>query len=153
MKAYPKLRLVESYAKAGLSNKVTLKLIIDELFQVTQLLTEAIERDKILSRLKEFEHARDKAFKDFFTLMKGYHTLETSPQYEAEQRVFKVLDKYGTSSTTKPDDAQTGSFNSLIDELSKDKMQADISALYTLRGNTKHLLPHTKTSLKNIAST
>ncbi|MFV0522697.1 MAG: DUF6261 family protein [Mangrovibacterium sp.] len=90
-------------------------------------LTNAIEQNKALSDLEEFDEKRDEAFKKAYNLLKGMAALEGIPVEESVSIIFSIFKEYGLKSTGLSYNEQTGAMNSIIEGLESTENKAHIA--------------------------
>ncbi|MFK8269150.1 DUF6261 family protein [Capnocytophaga cynodegmi] len=123
-------RLVVLYKEAtDLQNDEFLKTTFTELENQADAITEAVKRDKAVSKLKEADNKRDEAIRILDKLLKAYEVFPIENIKVHGVKVFSVFKKYGVKMIEENYSSKSNLTNSLLKDLSATEFQASISEL------------------------
>jgi len=123
------MRMLGAYQTTSLSSDPHLSTMFTELESLSAALTAAINRSKAESDLEEKDEARDTQIRALYYLVMGFLHHPDSAIQQAAQTVNKVFEKYGVSITGESYATESSLIASLLDELSKQKIQDAIALL------------------------
>lgn len=123
------MRMLGAYQTTSLSSDPHLSTMFTELESLSAALTAAINRSKAESDLEEKDEARDTQIRALYYLVMGFLHHPDAAIQQAAQTVNKVFEKYGVSITGESYATESSLIASLLDELSKQKIQDAIALL------------------------
>lgn len=123
------MRMLGAYQTTSLSSDPHLSTMFTELESLSAALTAAINRSKAESDLEEKDEARDTQIRALYYLVMGFLHHPDAAIQQAAQTVNKVFEKYGVSITGESYATESSLIASLLDELSKQKIQNAIALL------------------------
>lgn len=121
-------RLLQIYAaETALKNDSFLKPLFAEMQTLSDQITEAIKKDKVLSDLDDADGARDEAVKKLFKIVEGYAAMPIENFSTPAAGLKTLLGKFGLGITR----ASYASESSLIEAMLQDltAMQTEVAAL------------------------
>lgn len=122
-------RIIGAYQNTGLSSDPHLVTIFTVLIALLASLTAAIRRTKTESDLEEKDEVRDDKIRALYYMVLGFLHHPDAAIKAAAQMVEKVFDKYGLAITGESYATESSLISSLLDDLSKPKLQEAISPL------------------------
>lgn len=122
-------RIIGAYQNTGLSSDPHLVTIFTVLIALLASLTAAIRRTKTESDLEEKDEVRDDKIRALYYMVLGFLHHPDAAIKAAAQMVEKVFDKYGLAITGESYATESSLISSLLDDLSKPKLQEAISLL------------------------
>ncbi|WP_320110668.1 DUF6261 family protein [Draconibacterium orientale] len=123
------MRMLGAYQTTSLSSDPHLSTMFTELESLSAALTAAINRSKAESDLEEKDEARDTQIRALYYLVMGFLHHPDAAIQQAAQTVNKVFEKYGVSITGESYATESSLIASLLDDLSKQKIQDAIALL------------------------
>ncbi|WP_346861204.1 DUF6261 family protein [uncultured Draconibacterium sp.] len=123
------MRMIGGYKNTTLSSDVHLSSMFTDLESESALLTSSINRSKAESELDEKDSLRDQQVRALFYLVKGYLHHPQADVKSAAETVEKVLDRYGLNITGESYSIESSLLVSMLDDLSKQKLQDAIALL------------------------
>ncbi|MDX8338860.1 DUF6261 family protein [Draconibacterium sp. IB214405] len=123
------MRLIGAYNSTTLSSDPHLSTMFTELTGLSAALTAAINRSKAESTLEEYDEARDQPFRSLSYLLMGYLHHPDAAIQEAAETVYDIFEKYGLSVVSESYATESSLIASLLDDLSKPKLQDAIAVL------------------------
>lgn len=123
------MRMLGAYQTTSLSSDPHLSTMFTELESLSAALTAAINRSKAESDLEEKDEARDTQIRALYYLVMGFLHHPDAAIQQAAQTINKVFEKYGVSITGESYATESSLIASLLDELSKQKIQDAIALL------------------------
>ncbi|MDE6704424.1 MAG: hypothetical protein K2J81_00770, partial [Treponemataceae bacterium] len=122
-------RLACGDGATAVGKDAVLKAQFGQLADLSARNTTAIRQDAVVSTLDEADSARDSATRDLFTLAGGYTASPFAEVKSAATDVCAVLEKYGRGMTSKNYADQTALTESLLEDLSAEKVATQVKAL------------------------
>ncbi len=123
------MRMLGAYQTTSLSSDPHLSTMFTELESLSAALTAAINRSKAESDLEEKDEARDTQIRALYYLVMGFLHHPDAAIQQAAQTVDKVFEKYGVSITGESYATESSLIASLLNDLSKQKIQDAIALL------------------------
>ena len=123
------MRIIGAYQNTSLSSDVHLSAMFTDLDAQSALLTEAINRSKAESELDAKDSIRDQKLRALFYLAKGFLYHPQDDVKSAAETVDKILEKYGLDITGESYSTESSLILSLLNDLSKQKIQDAITLL------------------------
>lgn len=123
------MRLIGAYQNTSLSTDAHLSAMFTDLESGSALLTAAINRSKAESELEAKDEMRDQQVRALFYLVNGFLYHPQAEVKSAAETVEKVLEKYGLNITGESYSTETSLIASMLDDLSKQKLQDAIALL------------------------
>lgn len=123
-------RLANLYkATATLKNDTFLKATFTDLGNKATAITEAVKRDKAVSKLEDADVQRDEAIRVLDKLLKGYENIPVQDLKAHGEKLATIFKKYGVKITEENYSSQSNLIDSLLMDFSASDVQASISAL------------------------
>lgn len=123
-------RLAVLYKEANdLQSDAFLKVNFTELEAQSDAITEAVKRDKAVSKLKEADDNRDNAIRVLDKLLKAYEVFPIESTRVHGVKIFSVFKKYGVKMIEENYSSKSNLMHSLLKDLSASENQASISEL------------------------
>lgn len=123
-------RLAVLYKEANdLQSDAFLKVNFTELEAQSDAITEAVKRDKAVSKLKEADDNRDNAIRVLDKLLKAYEVFPIESTRVHGVKIFSVFKKYGVKMIEENYSSKSNLTHSLLKDLSASENQASISEL------------------------
>lgn len=123
------MRMIGAYKNTSLSSDTHLSGMFTDLETQSGLLTAAINRSKAESELDAKDVIRDDKVRALFYLVRGFLYHPDEDVKNAAGTVEKILDKYGLNITGESYSTESSLIASLLDDLSKQKIQDAIALL------------------------
>lgn len=123
------MRMLGAYQTTSLSTDQHLSAMFTGLESLSTALTAAINRGKAESDLEEKDEARDTQIRALYYVVMGFLHHPDAAIRQAAQTVDKVFEKYGVSITGESYATESSLIASLLNELSKQKIQDVIAIL------------------------
>jgi hypothetical protein len=123
------MRLIGAYKNTALSGDVHLAAMFTTLETQTARFTSAINRSKAESDLEEKDEVRDNKVRALYYLVMGLLHHPDAEIKAAARAVEKVFDKYGLAITGESYASESALVGSLLDDLTKPKLQEAIAKL------------------------
>lgn len=123
-------RLAVLYKEANdLQSDAFLKANFTELETQSDAITEAVKRDKAVSKLKEADDNRDNAIRVLDKLLKAYEVFPIESTRVHGVKIFSVFKKYGVKMIEENYSSKSNLTHSLLKDLSTSEVEASISEL------------------------
>lgn len=126
--------LINTYGTSGITEDATLQMIIDELKASNQALVFAVEKDQAISKLEEYDEARDTAVQDLYHYMQGCSRVGTELTKKAAENIFRLIQKYGVGIVKLSYAEESTQINSLLGDLSAPELESEINMVVFLGG-------------------
>ncbi len=123
------MRLIGAYKNTGLSSDAYLVTMFSDLEVQTARFTTAINRSKAESELEEKDEVRDEKVRALYYLVMGFLHHPDAEIKAAAEVVEKIFDRYGLAITGESYASESSLIVSLLDDLSKTKIQTAIAKL------------------------
>lgn len=123
------MRMIGAFKNTSLNSDAHLSSMVTDLETHSALLTAAINRSKAESELDVKDSDRDQQVRALFYLVKGFVYHPQSEVKSAAETVEKVLTHYGLEITGESYSTESSLIASLLDDLSKQKIQTAIALL------------------------
>jgi len=123
------MRLVGAYNSTTLGSDTHLNTMFTDLSSLTTALTAAINRSKADSPLVKYDETRDQLVRSLSYLLMGYLHHPDATIQEAAETVDNVFEKYGLSVVNESYATESSLIASLLNDLSKQKVQDAIALL------------------------
>lgn len=123
------MRMIGAYQNTSLSSDAHLSAMFADLETESLDLTAAINRSKAESQLDAKDSLRDEQVRALFYLVKGFLYHPQAEVKSAAETVEKVLESYGLDITGESYSTESSLIASLLDDLSKQKIQEAIALL------------------------
>ncbi len=121
-------RLLQLYStEAALKDDTFLKPLFAELQTLSDKITEAIKKDKILSELDDADAVRDEAVKKLFKIVDGYAAMPMENFHQPGAKLKAILDKFGLGIIRQNYASESSYIESMLQDLSA--VSAEIAAL------------------------
>lgn len=109
--------VLKAYTESGITDDATLQSFVDELTAVNDALTLAIDKDKAVSKLEEYDEIRDKAMQDLYHYIEGYTRVPNKSAEVPAKHVFDIFQKYGVGIVGLSYNEQSSKLDSLLKDL------------------------------------
>lgn len=123
------MRLTGAYKTTGLNTDLHLLNMFDTLEPLSATLSSAINRIKAESILEEKDEIRDNEVRALFYLVMGFVHHPDAAVKNAAHKVEKIFEKYGMAITNESYATESSLIVSLLEDLSKQKLQDAIAQL------------------------
>jgi len=123
------MRLIGAYNSTTLGSDTHLSTMFTDLTSLSTALTAAIKRSKAESTLEEYDEARDQPVRSLSYLLMGYLHHPDAAIKEAAETVYDIFEKYGLSVVNESYSTESSLIASLLNDLSKQKIQDAIAVL------------------------
>lgn len=121
-------RLLQLYStETALKDDTFLKPLFAELQVLSDKITEAIKRDKVLSDLDDADAVRDEAVKKLFKIVDGYAAMPMENFHQPGAKLKAILDKFGLGIIRQNYASESSYIESMLQDLSA--VSTEIAAL------------------------
>ena len=114
---------------ATLQDDAFLKNLLSEVQTQGDAITEAIKKDKAVSKLEDADAERDEAIRVLDKMLKAYEVFPVENTKAHGQKIATIFKKYGVKITEENYSSQSNLVDSLLMDFSADEVQASITAL------------------------
>lgn len=116
-------------AEPAIANDVFLKKYFAQLQKLSDVITQAIKRNRVQSNLNEKDAKRDEAVRNFADLLDGYAVFPVAEKKSAAIALKAIFDKYGRKITVESFANESSFIESLLKDLNESEAKANISSL------------------------
>lgn len=114
---------------ATLQDDAFLKNLLSEIQTQGDAITEAIKKDKAVSKLEDADAERDEAIRVLDKMLKAYEVFPVENTKAHGQKVATIFKKYGVKITEENYSSESNLIDSLLKDLSASEVQASVTAL------------------------
>ncbi|MFK8288235.1 DUF6261 family protein [Capnocytophaga canimorsus] len=114
---------------ATLQDDAFLKNLLSEIQTQGDAITEAIKKDKAVSKLEDADAERDEAIRVLDKMLKAYEVFPVENTKAHGQKIVAIFKKYGVKITEENYSSQSNLVDSLLKDLSANEVQASVTAL------------------------
>ncbi|GIJ93709.1 hypothetical protein CAPN002_09270 [Capnocytophaga stomatis] len=114
---------------ATLQDDAFLKNLLSEIQTQGDAITEAIKKDKAVSKLEDADAERDQAIRVLDKMLKAYEVFPVENTKAHGQKIATIFKKYGVKITEENYSSESNLIDSLLKELSASEVQASVTAL------------------------
>ncbi len=122
-------RIVEFLKSKDLTAYPEFEVIVPNLTELVNALTEAMDRDKIESELADLDVLRDEAVRKLNAIIKGFVNISIEEVQIPAKYIKSIFDKYGVKVVNYRYDAESGKITSLLKDLESTEAKAHIAEL------------------------
>ncbi|AEK23993.1 DUF6261 family protein [Capnocytophaga canimorsus] len=112
-----------------LQDDAFLKNLLSEVQTQGDAITEAIKKDKAVSKLEDADAERDEAIRVLDKMLKAYEVFPVENTKAHGQKIATIFKKYGVKITEENYSSESNLIDSLLKELSASEVQASVTAL------------------------
>ncbi|ATA91563.1 hypothetical protein CGC56_04895 [Capnocytophaga canimorsus] len=114
---------------ATLQDDAFLKNLLSEIQTQGDAITEAIKKDKAVSKLEDADAERDQAIRVLDKMLKAYEVFPVENTKAHGQKIVAIFKKYGVKITEENYSSESNLIDSLLKDLSASEVQASVTAL------------------------
>ncbi|ATA75001.1 DUF6261 family protein [Capnocytophaga sp. H2931] len=114
---------------ATLQDDAFLKNLLSEIQTQGDAITEAIKKDKAVSKLEDADAERDQAIRVLDKMLKAYEVFPVENTKAHGQKIATIFKKYGVKITEENYSSESNLIDSLLKDLSASEVQASVTAL------------------------
>lgn len=114
---------------ATLQDDAFLKNLLSEIQTQGDAITEAIKKDKAVSKLEDADAERDEAIRVLDKMLKAYEVFPVENTKAHGQKIATIFKKYGVKITEENYSSESNLIDSLLKDLSASEVQASVTAL------------------------
>ncbi|GJQ04494.1 DUF6261 family protein [Capnocytophaga canimorsus] len=114
---------------ATLQDDAFLKNLLSEIQTQGDAITEAIKKDKAVSKLEDADAERDEAIRVLDKMLKAYEVFPVESTKAHGQKIAAIFKKYGVKITEENYSSESNLIDSLLKDLSASEVQASVTAL------------------------
>ncbi|MFJ1377028.1 DUF6261 family protein [Capnocytophaga canimorsus] len=114
---------------ATLQDDAFLKNLLSEIQTQGDAITEAIKKDKAVSKLEDADAERDQAIRVLDKMLKAYEVFPVENTKAHGQKIAAIFKKYGVKITEENYSSESNLIDSLLKDLSASEVQASVTAL------------------------
>lgn len=114
---------------ATLQDDAFLKNLLSEVQTQGDAITEAIKKDKAVSKLEDADAERDEAIRVLDKMLKAYEVFPVENTKAHGQKIATIFKKYGVKITEENYSSESNLIDSLLKDLSANEVQASVTAL------------------------
>ncbi|WP_392447048.1 DUF6261 family protein [Capnocytophaga canis] len=114
---------------ATLQDDAFLKNLLSEIQTQGDAITEAIKKDKAVSKLEDADAERDEAIRVLDKMLKAYEVFPVENTKAHGQKIALIFKKYGVKITEENYSSESNLIDSLLKDLSVAEIQASVTAL------------------------
>ncbi|WP_404812791.1 DUF6261 family protein [Capnocytophaga canimorsus] len=114
---------------ATLQDDAFLKNLLSEVQTQGDAITEAIKKDKAVSKLEDADAERDQAIRVLDKMLKAYEVFPVENTKAHGQKIATIFKKYGVKITEENYSSESNLIDSLLKDLSVSEVQASVTAL------------------------
>ncbi|WP_172913943.1 DUF6261 family protein [Capnocytophaga canis] len=114
---------------ATLQDDAFLKNLLSEIQTQGDAITEAIKKDKAVSKLEDADAERDQAIRVLDKMLKAYEVFPVENTKAHGQKIATIFKKYGVKITEENYSSESNLIDSLLKDLSVSEVQASVTAL------------------------
>ena len=114
---------------ATLQDDVFLKTLFAEIQTQGDQITEAVKKDKAVSKLEEADAKRDEAIRVLDKMLKAYEVFPVESTKAHGVKIATIFKKYGVKITEENYSSESNLIDSLLKDLSASEVQASVTAL------------------------
>ncbi|MFK8278964.1 DUF6261 family protein [Capnocytophaga canimorsus] len=112
-----------------LQDDAFLKNLLSEVQTQGDAITEAIKKDKAVSKLEDADAERDQAIRVLDKMLKAYEVFPVENTRAHGQKIATIFKKYGVKITEENYSSESNLIDSLLKDLSASEVQASVTAL------------------------
>ncbi|GIJ96827.1 hypothetical protein CAPN001_13960 [Capnocytophaga stomatis] len=114
---------------ATLQDDAFLKNLLSEIQTQGDAITEAIKKDKAVSKLEDADAERDQAIRVLDKMLKAYEVFPVENTKAHGQKIATIFKKYGVKITEENYSSESNLIDSLLKDLSASEVQTSVTAL------------------------